>query len=193
MVARLNKFLGTGMYSVTEAALYARIAPAMMQRWLFGTRRKRAVVDPQYDRHERVVGFLDLIQTVAIRELRIQKNIPLPKFRQAIRTAKDKYGIAYPFAYKHATFFHVVNKEIVIKIGDDDFVEASGKHRGQPLLPFVEMYLNDLDWGSDGFASAYTIFRGENDTPVVLNPQLRFGEPLLPSGYTARVTVHKLV
>lgn len=186
MVIKLQRFLGTGMYSVTEAALYAKIKPAMMRRWLFGDRSgTKSILPPQYGTQDRVVSFLDLIQTVAIREIRIQKKVPLQKFRQAINLAR-KNDIVYPFAREHCTFLHVVEKKLVLKIGDK-YIEASGKHCGQSLFEFVEDYLKDLTFGPDGLASEYTIFKdNRSGVPIVMNPQRRFGEPLLPSGYTAK-------
>src|SRR4051812_18509560 len=112
MVASLNKTLGNGIYTVAEAALYARVAPQMMSRWLFGGKRGEPVFGPQFGAADRLVSFLDLIQTLAIREIRIQRRVPLNKFRQAISLAKAKYGMAYPFATKHCTF--LLGDELVI-------------------------------------------------------------------------------
>lgn len=184
MVSKLQKFLGSGLYTISEAALYARVSPAMMNRWLFGTKSGRSVIDPQFGKHEKVVSFLDLVQTLAIREIRLQRQVPLPKFRQAIKTAKDKLGLTYPFARQHCTY--ILFDELVIRPREDgdEFIEASGKYRGQRLLPFVEMYLQNLTFDTDGLANRYQIF-ASNEVAIIMDPDHRFGEPLLPSGYTA--------
>lgn len=98
MVAKLKRFLGNGLYTVPEAALYARVPTGIMTRWLFGTKSGKSIIDPQFGRDNRLVSFLDLIQTLAIREIRIQKRVPLAKFRQAIKVAKQKYNLDFPFA-----------------------------------------------------------------------------------------------
>jgi hypothetical protein len=186
MVAQqLRNRLGTGIFTVSEAALYARVAPQMVARWLFGSARGNAVVDPQYDPDERIVGFLDFVQTVAIREIRLQKKIPLPKFRQAIQTAKSVLNLNYPFARPHCTYYWPDQEIFIRKSADEPIIEASGRHRGQPVFQFVEMYLQNLGFDEDGLANLYRIF-STNEVTVMMNPRLRFGEPLLPSGYSAK-------
>jgi hypothetical protein len=186
MVASIKQFLGNGLYTVAEAALYARVSTPRMTRWLFGTKTGKSVVKPQFGANEKLVSFLDLIQTLAIREIRIQRKVPLPKFRQAIKVAKDKLGIDYPFARRHCTY--LLNDELVILTPgtEDQFVEVSGKHRGQRLFPFVEMYLTDLTFSPEGLANSYQIFTSRHQEPIAIrmDPLRRFGEPLLPSGYT---------
>ena len=85
MSEKSNQFLGKGMYTVAEAALYCRVTTAMMTRWLFGTASGEPVMVPQFGTEERLVSFLDLVQTLAIREIRNQHKVPLPKFRQALQ------------------------------------------------------------------------------------------------------------
>ena len=33
----LQKYLGNGLYTITEAAQYARVKEGLLRRWLFGT------------------------------------------------------------------------------------------------------------------------------------------------------------
>ena len=187
MVAKTHKYLGNGLYTVAEAAMYCRVTTSMMTRWMFGTKSGRSVLDPEFGSKERFVSFLDLIQTLAIREIRSQENVPLIKFRQAMKLAKDKFQLNHPFARHHCTYLY--NDELIIrpKHDEDRYFEASGKHRGQGMFPFVEMYMKALDFTPDGLAYRYRIFESTHKKPVTisLDPHVRFGEPLLPSGYTA--------
>jgi hypothetical protein len=185
MVAtKIKPFLGHGVYTISEAALYARVPPQLMSRWLFGSASGESVIHPQIKTEEKLVTFLDWVQTLAIREIRIQKKIPLYKFRQAIKTAKDYYRLSYPFARNHCTYLW--NGDLVIKKPDDkEFLEASGKHRGQILFSFVESYLEKLDYSNDGLAALYRIYKSQHDVEITMNPQIHFGEPMLPSGYSA--------
>lgn len=184
MVAAPKSYLGAGLYTVAEAAVYARVSTAMMTRWLFGSSGGRPVIDPEYGPKDRVVSFLDLVQTLAIREIRFQKKVPLPKFRQAIKLARDQFGLDHPFARRHCTY--LLGDELVIRPTPDEFVEASGRHAGQRLFPFVELYLADLTFDASGLATKYRIYQSPHAKPVAvtMDPRLRFGEPLLPSGYT---------
>lgn len=183
MVATLKKYIGTGLYTIREAALYARVSEPMMRRWLFGTNRLDPVIDRQFGTDEKRVTFLDLVQTLAIREIRLQHDVPLQKFREAMRWVKKARGVEYPFARRHYTF--LLGKELVIALSKAEYVQASGKQAGQRLLSFVEMYLESLTFNRDGLANAYQIFKSDDEVPIVMNPERRFGEPLLPSGYSA--------
>ncbi len=187
MKTKTHKHLGSGLYTIAEAAMYCRVSTSMLSRWLFGTESGRPVIDAQFGSKERFVSFLDLVQTLAIREIREQEQIQLIKFRQAIKFAKDTYGLDHIFARKHLTYRY--DDELVIKPDPEtkEYVDASGKHRGQGRFEFVELYLQDLGYNREGLAEQYRIFESKHDKPVIitLNPHVRFGEPLLPSGYTA--------
>jgi hypothetical protein len=185
MSTTVADLLGVGLYSVRDAALYARIPPRRMVRWMFGDSRSEAVIDRQLKSEEKFVTFLDFVQAMAVRAVRLERKIPLPKIRKAIQKAEKAYGVRYPFARKHKTF--LVGSEIVIKLGDEEFVEVSGRHAGNLVIPAVaELYMIDLGFDAHGLAAKYTPDR-LNGFEVVMDPKARFGEPLLPScGYTAK-------
>lgn len=187
MSEKSNQFLGKGMYTVAEAAMYCRVTTKLMTRWLFGNASAEAVMVPQFGTAERLVSFIDLVQTLAIREIRNHYKVPLPKIREAIKYAEEEWELYHPFARHHCTY--LLNDKLIIRpVQDkDEFVEASGKKKGQRLIPFVEMYLKSLDFDPDGLAHKYRIFSSNHSKPVAvtMDPKVRFGEPLLPSGYTA--------
>ena len=175
VASNIREMLGTGIYSIQEAALYARLSSGMIGRWLFGNSKGKAVLESQYHSNEKLVSFLDLVQTLAIREIRQQHKINLKKVREAIREAKDKHGMQYPFAMQHYTYLK--GEEIVINPPGVGLVEASGKHRGQKLFPFVELYLKSLSFDPSGIANIYTIFKHDNIS-IEMKPGIRFGEPM---------------
>lgn len=185
MVASSAKLLGVGLYTVREAALFARIAPKKMGRWLFGDKQGEAVLDRQLQSDERLVTFLDFVQSLAVRAIRIQHKVPLPKIRQAVTVAQRDYGVEYPFAQKHKTFLH--NGEVVIKVGNEEYVEVSGEHTGSRLMTqIVEIFLEDLTFDVRGLAVQYKAF-GYRERAVTMDPAIRFGEPMVAnSGYSAK-------
>lgn len=184
MKTTFQKYVGNGLYTVREAALYARVSEPMMRRWLFGTKKGQAVLDPQFGRADKLVTFFDLVQTLAIREIRQMHDVPLAKFRQAIRWVKTNLGVDYPFARKHFTY--LFGGELVIELKKGQYVEISGRNPGQGLLKeVVEMYLENLKFDARGLAYRYRIFATDG-VEVVMDPARRFGEPLLPSGYSAQ-------
>ena len=187
MSKKSSQFLGKGMYTVAEAALYCRVTTKLMTRWLFGNSSGGPVMVPQFGTDERFVSFLDLVQTLAIREIRIHHKVTLPKIREAIKFAEDNFKLYHPFARHHCTYLYDDILLIRPDQAEDDFIEASGRQKGQRRFTFVEMYLKSLDFTPDGLAYKYRIFTSNHRKPVLvtMDPKVRFGEPLLPSGYTA--------
>jgi hypothetical protein len=194
LIADVEPFLGRGLFSVPEAALYARVRPRMMSRWIFGNAGKaprKAVFSPEIASGEKLVSFLDFVQTLAIRAIRLQRKVPLQKIREALASAQKHWNMQYPFAMRHTTY--LVGKEIVIVPPRSsleetkEYVRVTGKHKDNYLLkPVVELYLQNLDVDQEsGFASGYTAFACRNGVSVKMDPCQRFGEPLLPSGYAA--------
>lgn len=191
MVAATSELLGVGIYTPEEAALYARVKTKLLNRWLYGAKGAAPIMKPQLrDRPEKIVTFLDFIQSLAIRAIRVKRQIPLQKIRQAIEKAEDDYGVSYPFARKHTTY--LFGKEIVIALGDDSegerkIVQLTGKNRGNRLITKIaEFYMTDLTFGPAGLASAYVAYRW-NGLPIGIDPRFHFGEPMVgTTGYSAR-------
>jgi uncharacterized protein (DUF433 family) len=169
-----------GIYTIQEAALYARVSSKTLHRWFTGNADGDSVINPiQEIEHGKFINFLDFIQTLAIRAIRNQYKIPLYKIREAIENAKSDYDVEYPFARKHITYTD--GKEIFIEFGED-LVNLTGKHQGQlNFKRIVELYLEDLAFGDEGYAIKFTPAEG-----IILTPKLRFGEPVVEKcGITA--------
>src|SRR4051812_35695098 len=104
-VGHTDSLLGLGIYTVAEAATYARVSAAKLARWVMGTSASRPAIVSQLDQadnDERWVTFLDFVQSMAIRDIRIaHPHIHLDKIRETVELAKKTFGIDYPFARKH--------------------------------------------------------------------------------------------
>jgi hypothetical protein len=186
MVAAPDNLLGIGIYTPAEAALYARAPERMVRRWFYGTTHRPAVLQPQLeDTEEKLLTFLDFVQTMAIRAIRLTYKVPLQRIREAIRLTETEYQLKYPLARRHTTY--LFEHEVVIRLGAEEYVQVSGKHKRNRLIAkVVEPYMRNLDYGPEGLANAYLAFTW-NNLAVTMNPLIRFGEPLLPScGYTAQ-------
>ena len=196
--------LGVGIYTPAEAAFYARVSTRLMKRWVFGDAGGKPVIDRQLqDSEEKVVTFLDFVQTLAVREVRNRHKIPLQKIRAGVDVAKQKYGVGYPLACRHTIYLFGDQKrqghgEIVIRLpaldepAGDQFVQLTGKGKDNQLLrPVVEMFIDNLhfDLGT-GLANLYRPMT-DGDAAVVLNPDHRFGEPIVdPGGYSVQALWH---
>jgi uncharacterized protein (DUF433 family) len=184
-----------GLYSIPEAAKYARMPAATLSYWLYGDRVHTALRQSQIDADEgRFLTFLEFAEALAIRDLRANHHVSLPKIRQAIEEAKTTYKIDYPFANKkHKTY--LIGKDLHITVTDElDLVQISGKGRGQKQMrPCLEQFMRDLEFDAKDTASAYTAYRwnsgkrGGKQIIISMNPAYCFGEPVVVgTGYRAR-------
>ncbi|MHB1421906.1 MAG: hypothetical protein ACYC3I_01670 [Gemmataceae bacterium] len=187
MVAGSGNLLGVGLYTPEEASLYARVSRRMLRRWLYGAKASQPVIRPQLadEQEQELVTFLDLVQTMAVRAVRLTHRVSLQKIREAIDKAENEYGLPYPFARKHTTY--LFGTEVIIKLGEDEYVQTTGKGaRNRLITKVVELYIEDLGFNPEGLADAYRAFVW-GDYEVKMNPHVRFGEPLVTScGYGAR-------
>lgn len=193
MIASPDNLLGIGIYTPAEAAFYARVRPQTMGRWLYGDKRGDRVLDTQLQvQDEKVVTFLDFVQSLAVREIRSRHNVSLEKIREAVELAKLR-GIQYPFAVQHTAYLFSDGMaeghgNIVLKIGDM-LIQASGQEKRSTIIKDVaQLYLQDLAFSPEtGLAEAYTAWTDSAGRKIVMNPKVRFGEPIVLScGYTAQ-------
>ncbi len=201
MIAPTKDLLGVGLYTPQEAAMYARVSSQLMSRWVYGTKSGQAVINPQVGAVDdmRIVTFLDLVQALAIRRIRIERHISLDKIREAYIRAKETFNVQYPFALNSTRIglFGPPNRQdIYICIGDDDefqegarkYFQLTGKHHGNQLIGEVVLtYHSNLTFSDDGLAAKYTPYTSIEGASIEMDPTMRFGEPFIPScGYTAR-------
>jgi len=180
----LPNIFTSGIYPVEEAARLARLSPRVLRRWLDGSDDSPAAMDRMIPRNEAgVVGFIDLVQALAIRALRKSRQLSLQKIRQTIVEA-NKLGVSYPFARKHQTYLFV--DDVVIRLENGSIIQVTGKYRLQHLLqPVVELYLQDLVFDQDcGLAKRYVPLKRDS-LEVVIDPLIKYGSPVvMPNGCT---------
>jgi uncharacterized protein (DUF433 family) len=180
-----------GIFTPAEVALFAKLHPSTVKRWFFGNHMGRAVL-PRNDEHEKTLGFLDFVQAIAIRTIRRDRNVPLPKIREAVERAEKEFKLTNIFARPHCTVLFMGDIFIYPKDGDSP-VQVTGKRPNQlAIKPLVEPYQRDLAFDDEGLARLFTAFKYGSEE-VVIDPAVRFGEPYVPScGYSAR-TLHDAV
>ncbi len=179
---------GIGIYSVREAARYAKMHPLTLNDWFFGRSNRPPMRRSGIEANEqKVISFLNFVEAVAVRSLRVDYNVSFPKIREAIENAKRDYNIDHPFAHgDHRTV--LIGKDLHIFLGEDQAnpVQLTGRYKRQKSLrPCIEGYIQDLEFGEDRLAQLYTAAKYSNQR-IVLNPKFYFGAPiLLDSGITA--------
>jgi uncharacterized protein (DUF433 family) len=175
---------GTGLYTLREAATYARIPSRTLSSWFRGDKAMERVFLGEDD--SKIIGFLDFVQTLAVRNLRLHYRIALQKIRDAVERASQDYQLSHPFARRHTTYYY--DQQIWIRLEDESIVQLSGKEHGQKgMVPVIEQFIRDISFDpSTKLAAKYRAFhRGKNQ--IMMNPKMRFGEPILEGcGYTPK-------
>jgi uncharacterized protein (DUF433 family) len=200
MIAIREK-LGRGIYTPSEAALYARVQTRLLNRWLY-SKGGEPVIEPEFGHTDKGVSFLDFVQALAVRDIRNTFGVPLEKIREAYELARKHYKVKYPFAMRHKTFLFGEKEydptdaagrkkkrrlEVVIRLDDESLVQLTGKERGNLMIAEVsQLYMLDLTFeGKGGVADSYRPLRLGIHS-VLMNPKVRFGEPIIETcGYSA--------
>ncbi len=194
MVASVSNLLGQGIYTPAEAARFARVKTELITRWIHGTDSGQAVVEAErFGDSERMITFRDFVQALAIRAVRREFKLPLPDIRKAVEYARERYGVAYPFAIRHRTY--LFGRKLLIDLpgrlaleSPPELVQISAKGRDQLYLREVaEPFLIDLTFdGDDGYASRYVAWQ-HGEGRIVMDPGRLFGQPVVQScGHTAQ-------
>jgi uncharacterized protein (DUF433 family) len=180
---------GVGIYSIPEAARYARMHANTLRHWFaLPSADRNALHESEIDSQDlRAISFVDFVEVLAVRSLRVNYGMSLQRIRSALREAKERYNIPHLFAHReHKTV--LIDKDLHILFKDDPAspVQITGHLKGQKSFrECIEVYMRDLDFDEKGIAKIYQAYRfGDQD--IVLNPKVHFGEPILrSSGYTA--------
>lgn len=177
---------GEGIYTLSEVARYARMQPITLSRWFKGDNYCKRVFTLE---DAKVITFLDFVQVLAVRNLRVFYNVKLQKIRDAVDRAAKDFGLTHPFASKHATF--LFDNEIWIQPEGKTLTQISGKGYGQQAIQtVVENFLEDISFDpQDGKAVKYKAFESRGNK-ITMIPTVRFGEPMLEDcGYTPEALV----
>ncbi len=190
MISLLNAATeGLGVYSISEAARYAKMPTATIRSWFFPTSNRplrRGDIDAT---EEKALSFLDFVEALAVRSLRVDYGVSLGTIRKAITFAQEAYKTDHIFAREdHRTLIDSDRQLHIVFPGEEGPVKMGGKGAGQmTLAACVEGYMSDLKFDQKRVARIYTAFR-YRDQNVVMNPNFRFGEPIIEeNGYPADV------
>jgi uncharacterized protein (DUF433 family) len=177
--------LGTGAYTVGEVACFARMHPVTAKRWFFGNNMGKPMVAD--NNPDRFLTFLDFVQALAVRNLRVQHHVALPTIREALTFAKKEFGLDHPFARKHTTYLD--GRKIIIHPANTPApVQATGRAKGQHVMkPVLETYLLDTSFDPEsGLAHRYLAYQFKGSR-VLMDPLMHFGQPFLEAaGISAR-------
>lgn len=168
------------MFLEPEAARLLRLPPSTLHYWLEGGERRGKTYKPivrKEPRGDRVVTWAEFIEAGLLRQYRRELNVPMAELRYFIDLLRERTGIPYPLAH-HRPF--VADRQLVLDAQDEagldpDFCLVAVAREQLILTPASEGFVRRVDW-TDDLAAAWRP-ADEPDSPVRMNPDLRFGRP----------------
>jgi len=169
-----TSLIGTGIYSVGEAALYVGVPRAQLARY-FADPERSGLLRPTHGRigKDRALSFLDLIEATVTARLR-REGVSMQAIRRARENLIAYTNSAHPFAHERLAVWgrSIVHAEQVPP-SDQRYIDLE---RLQVCFPAViEPYLKTIDYDADSHLAA----RLRLSPGVVLDPRICFGAPIV--------------
>jgi len=173
----VKTLIGTGSYSIPEAARLARINPRTAARWTASpsTKQRGRLLQPDLppvgDR--RAVSFLDLIDLLVVGRFRAE-GVSFQMVRRVYSLLRDRLETPHPFSHSRLlTDGRAVFLETLSGDGDHDLLEVV---TGQTAMPkILRPYLRQIDYAPD----TRTAVRWRIADGIVLDPGRAFGKPIV--------------
>ncbi len=174
--------LRLGVYTRQQASRLSRVRAQTVSRWFDDDNAALQMRMPEND--ERLVSFVDLIQLLGVREIRLERRLSLQKIRAVVKRAKG-FGVSFPFARLESRVF-LLGDNVVLMLPNGDYIQATGKTKKNYLMePVILPYLQELSFDPDGLPFQYRPLPG-----ILLTPKREWGAPIVEScNYTVQTLV----
>lgn len=188
--------MGIGFYNRAEAARLLKVSPSRLNRWIrgytyklrhdadaFSRRQKEPVVCiflPPID-NVLALSFVELIELRVIKAF-TDKGLPLQRVRVAAERAMEVFKTLHPFASRRVfTDGHMIFAELNDSIASEmpNVIELTkGKHLQIHSGVLLEGHLDEISFNQDTLL-ADRWWPLSKDFPVVLDPKIAFGAPIV--------------
>jgi len=186
--------LGIGIYSRADAARLLKLGPQRLSRWVRGyTYWLKSGAQPRRTRQPPVVrtdlptidgtvalSFLELMELRVVRGF-VEKGVPLQRVRVAARRIAEMFDTPHPFAHRRVFTDH---EEIFVGLSESgpqpDLLQVTGRQASFQLIAgsLFEHYVEQIDFDATT-SLAHRWFPMGRDVPVVLDPRIAFGAPVI--------------
>jgi uncharacterized protein (DUF433 family) len=192
---------GVGIYSRAEAARLLGLNPPRLRRWVSGytywliatssgeQRRKPPVIKTDLPPIGTAVAlsFLELMELRVVKSI-VDAGIPLQHVRRAAKWASEAFGTDHPFASRRV---FTDGRAIFSAVSDDEPPNVIKWQEGQSEQiiagPIFDRFLNEIEFDSST-SLAYKWWPLGKEHPVVLDPRLAFGAPVI-DGTAVRTSI----
>lgn len=185
--------IGTGFYTIPEAARILRLPPRRLRRWATGYRSTSRGVSyagqPVIARglsgeKNTTLSFLDVIELLFV-DLFRRQNVSMPTIRAAAENARSLFHTDHPFAVRR---FDTDGKRIFATLSADDVTEVSSKvlyedlAAGQFVLEYAARpYFKNIEYDHDEALRYWPMGR---EAGVVVDARRALGRPILSGSGT---------
>lgn len=175
------------LYDEGLASSILRVPRSTLHYWLEGGERQGKLYEPvlrSVPTGTKVVTWGELVEAAYLREYRRTHDVPLPTLRSFILHLRDQMGVPYPLA--HARPWVGPGRQLLIEAQESSeldpeywgacYVPQSGMAiLTHPAAMFLERV--EFDGIGDGDGFAIRLRPVGRTSPVVIDPEIRFGSP----------------
>ena len=180
----VNGFLGTGLYSISEASHLTRVNASTLRRWLegytFTYKGEKHSSPPRWRRQVHgkgtTLGFLDLIEARIIGRFR-ELGVRWSTLHAASAAAQKSFQIRHPFAtLRLRTDGRAIFYEIATETSDKALAEIV--HNQRVFDPIMRPLMIEVEFEKDLARRWWPLGKKRE---VVLDPNRAFGRPIVNS------------
>lgn len=175
--------LGTGFYTVPEAARLLKIRPLSIRRWLGGytytqgdkTVKMPPLWQPQLPAYEHHIelGFRDLIELRVIKSF-TDAGLSIITVRNCLEYARECANDDRPFSTRRfQTDGRTIFLESLRRSGEEELLDL--KQRQYVIKRVIDRTFKDLDLAND-IVARWRPFDGKRS--IVIDPKRAFGQPI---------------
>ncbi|MDP9355707.1 MAG: DUF433 domain-containing protein [Chloroflexota bacterium] len=183
------------MYTEAEAARLLRLSPSTLHYWLEGgVRRGRTyqpIIRPEPKGGHADVTWAEFVEASLLKQYRRDANVPMRELRTFVEVLRQSLGVPYPLAHRRP--FVTSGRALVLEaqrqaeLPGDWWLVAEASNQ-LTLLSTADAFYRRVIWDND-VAGGWRI-AGE-DSPVVIDPDVRFGRPQVGGISTEVIWEHK--
>ena len=186
--------LGIGIYTRTDAGRLLGLTPRRLGRWVRGyTYWLRSGAEPRRTSKPPIVrtdlprvggalslSFLELMELRVVRGF-VQKGVPLQRVRVAARRIASLFKTTHPFAHRR---LFTDRQQIFVDLADMDaqpgLLQVTGRKASLQVIAggLLKGYVEEMDFDAQT-SLAERWFPLGRSMPIVLDPRIAFGAPVL--------------
>lgn len=192
------KYIGHGVYSLSEVARYTNIHPNSIRRWVFGYSYSRKGIRATANRPpiftgdyapidgSLAVSFYDLVELLFIDRLR-KLGVKWAKIRTAANYLAEILDTKHPFTVRRIyTDTKNVFAQLLAEAQDLDLIDIE-THQFQFYQTIIPALVNVFDFDDDGVTTRW--WPNGKKAHVVLDPKRNFGKPSVRSCNIPTITL----